>query len=262
MRTLGRVFDPEKSGTRSLCIFRGSMTQPAFSPRVWFAHRFSARSLAQAWESPAAVGSSRHRFAELIQYHRAQAGTQANARLGMKKQRAIHDIERTIELDFVRATEAAALNVFKWIGKGEKNKADGAACDAIEGMFDLIDACGTVSISEGIKDEAPRFDVGKRLGQWRPGSVKFDIAIDPIDGTTNLANGLPNSISVLCAASPEKGVGQALKRIPSFYSKKIAYGPQVKNNMARKGSPQVRLNHPIGSNLMIVAKALNKRIQD
>src|SRR6516164_38749 len=106
----------------------------------------------------------------------------------MNKRPSVHDIERTLELDFVRATENAALNVFKWIGKGQKNEADAAACDAIEGMFDLIDARVTVSISEGVKDEAPHFDVGKRLGRWRPGSTAFDIAIDPIDGTTNLAN--------------------------------------------------------------------------
>ena len=175
---------------------------------------------------------------------------------------SVHDFERIVELDFARATEAAALNVFKWIGKGDKNGADGAACDAIEGMFQLIDAAGTVSISEGAKDEAPGFDFGKRLGRWRPGSVKFDIAIDPIDGTTNLSNGLPNSISVLCAASPEKGVKQALKHVPSFYSKKIAYGPQVKAFTEGKGNPQIKLEAPIEDNLRVVAKALNKRVQD
>ena len=180
----------------------------------------------------------------------------------MKAQPSIHDTERIIELDFVRATEAAALHVFKWIGKGDKNRADGAACDAIEGMFELIDACGTVSLSEGAKDEAPHFDLGKRLGRWRTGSMKFDIAIDPIDGTTNLSNGLPNSISVLCAASPEKGIKQALKHVPSFYSKKIAYGPQVKAFMERKGNPQIKLDAPIEANLKIVAKALDKRVQD
>ena len=131
----------------------------------------------------------------------------------MKQPNTSYDPERTIELDFVRATEAAALTVFKWIGKGDKERADGAACDAIEGMFQLIDACGTVSISEGAKDEAPHFGMGKKLGRWRTGSVRFDLAIDPIDGTTNLSNGLPNSISVLCAASPEKGIKQALKAL-------------------------------------------------
>lgn len=60
----------------------------------------------------------------------------------MSKPSSIDEVERTIGLDFVRATEAAALHVFHWIGKGDKERADGAACDAIEGMFDLIDARG------------------------------------------------------------------------------------------------------------------------
>src|SRR4030095_13541242 len=90
-------------------------------------------------------------------------------------------------LDLVRATEAAALNAYKWIGKGAKNEADGAACDAIEGMLQLVDICGSVTISEGIKDKAPLFDVGKELGRGRKGSPTFHIAIDPIDGTTNLS---------------------------------------------------------------------------
>src|SRR4029434_11034451 len=65
------------------------------------------------------------------------------------------DIERIIEFDFVRATEAAALNALPWLGRGEKEKADAAACDAIRGMFDLMNICGEVVIGEGIKDDAP-----------------------------------------------------------------------------------------------------------
>src|SRR4051812_40387418 len=106
------------------------------------------------------------------------------------------ECERSLGLDLVRATEAGALNVQKWIGKGEKNSADQAACDAIEGIFSGINIRGTVSISEGLKDKAPYFKQGYKLGQWRRGSPPFDIAIDPIDGTTNVAKGLANSISV------------------------------------------------------------------
>ncbi len=174
----------------------------------------------------------------------------------------IFDVERIIEIDFIRATEAAALNSFKWLGKGEKNAADAAACDAIRGMFDLMDICGEVVIGEGIKDQAPGIFPGEHLGKWTPGSIKFDIALDPVDGTTNCAKGLPNSISVLCAASPEPGVKQALKHIPSFYSLKLAYGPRVKNYMTHIGIEQVKLENPIEENLAVVAKALNKRVQD
>jgi fructose-1,6-bisphosphatase II len=174
----------------------------------------------------------------------------------------IHDIERLIEIDFIRATEHAALNAFQWLGKGDKNTADAAACDAIRGMFDLMDVCGEVVIGEGIKDEAPGIFLGEQLGKWTPGALKFDIAFDPIDGTTNCAKGLPNSISVLCAASPEKGVKQALKNLPSFYSQKLAYGPAVVNHMTRVGLQQIRLENPIEENLELISRALAKRVED
>ena len=105
--------------------------------------------------------------------------------------------ERTIEFEFVRATENAALNVLHWLGRGEKEKADAAACDAINGAFDLVDVSGEVVIGEGAKDNAPGLFLGDKLGTWRPGTPRFDVAVDPIDGTSNLANGLPNSISVM-----------------------------------------------------------------
>jgi fructose-1,6-bisphosphatase II len=175
---------------------------------------------------------------------------------------SILDVERIIEFDFIRATEAAALNVFKWIGKGDKNASDAAACDAMRGMFDLMDIRGEVVIGEGIKDQAPGIFPGEHLGTWHRNAPRFDIAIDPIDGTTNVSKGLPNSISVLCAASPEEGVTQALQHVPSYYSMKIAYGPRVKEAMDRAGLDSIRLNSPIAENLAIVAKALEKRPQD
>src|SRR5215213_6589967 len=138
-----------------------------------------------------------------------------------------HDIERIIEFDFVRATEAAALNSLQWLGRGEKELADAAACDAIRGMFDLMNICGEVVIGEGIKDDAPGIFKGEQLGTWLPGSAPFDIALDPIDGTTNISKGMPNSITCIAAASPEEGVKVALRDIPSFYMSKLAYGPRV-----------------------------------
>jgi fructose-1,6-bisphosphatase II len=129
-------------------------------------------------------------------------------------------------------------------------------------MFDLMDIRGEVVIGEGIKDEAPGIFPGEQLGTWHPHAPRFDIALDPIDGTTNVSKGLPNSISVLCAASPETGVSQALKHVPSYYSSKIAYGPRVKDAMSRLGLDPVRLDNSIVENLAIVAKALDKRPQD
>src|SRR5271167_4515793 len=129
------------------------------------------------------------------------------------------DPERTIEFEFVRATENAALNVLHWLGRGEKEKADAAACDAISGVFDLVDISGEVVL-------------GDKLGTWKPGSARFDVAVDPIDGTTNLANGLPNSISVMAASQRRPGGPPAMNHIPSFYSMKVAYGPEVVKALA------------------------------
>src|SRR5262250_3275517 len=131
-------------------------------------------------------------------------------------QQPYEDYERIIELDFLRATEAAALNTLPWIGRGEKELADAAACDAIRGMFDLMDVCGEVVIGEGIKDNAPGIFKGEHLGTWTPGSPKFDLALDPIDGTTNIAKGAPNAVACIAAARPEDGVKNSLKDIPSF----------------------------------------------
>src|SRR5437879_7284785 len=137
------------------------------------------------------------------------------------------DIERIIEFDFVRATEAAALNSLRWLGRGDKEAADAAASDAIRGMFDLMNICGEVVIGEGIKYEAPGIFKGEQLGTWIPGSPQFDIAIDPIDGTTNISTGAPNSISCIAAARAAGGMKVALRVRPSFYMSKLAYGPPV-----------------------------------
>jgi fructose-1,6-bisphosphatase II len=172
------------------------------------------------------------------------------------------DVERIIELDFLRATEAAALNTLPWIGRGEKELADAAACDAIRGMFDLMNVCGEVVIGEGVKDNAPGIFKGEHLGTWLPGSHKFDLALDPIDGTTNVAKGLPGSICCIAAASPEDGVDVSLKDIPSFYMMKLAYGLKVVRYMQRTGIETISIRQPIEEILPIIAKALRKRIQD
>jgi fructose-1,6-bisphosphatase II len=171
------------------------------------------------------------------------------------------DIERIIEFDFVRATEAAALNSLRWLGRGDKERADAAACDAMRGMFDLMNICGEVVIGEGIKDDAPGIFKGEQLGTWLPGSPPFDIAIDPIDGTTNISKGAPNSISCIAAASPEAGVKVALRDVPSFYMSKLAYGPRVIQYMHKRGD-SLHIDAPIAETLGIVARAVEKRVQD
>jgi fructose-1,6-bisphosphatase II len=172
------------------------------------------------------------------------------------------DIERIIEFDFVRATEAAALNSLQWLGRGEKELADAAACDAIRGMFDLMNICGEVVIGEGIKDDAPGIFKGEHLGTWVPGAPAFHIALDPIDGTTNISKGAPNSITCIAAASPEEGVKVALRDIPSFYMMKLSYAPAVVRAMQISGIETVKLESPVEEILLSVAQALNKRVQD
>ena len=161
----------------------------------------------------------------------------------------------------MRATEAAALNSLRWLGRGEKEKADEAACDAMRGMFDLMNICGEVVIGEGIKDDAPGLFKGEQLGTWLPGTPQFDIAIDPIDGTTNISKGAPNSISCIAAASPEEGVKVALRDIPSFYMSKLSYGPDVIEYLEKSGK-KIALQDPIDKTLALVADALEKRVQD
>src|SRR5258707_7774604 len=172
-----------------------------------------------------------------------------------------HDIERIIEMDFLRATEAAALNSLKWLGRGDKEAADAAASDAIRGMFDLMNICGEVVIGEGIKDNAPGIFKGEQLGTWYPGSPEFHIAVDPIDGTTNISKGAPNSISCIAAASPEEGATVALRDIPSFYMSKLAYGPRVIDYMKKRGD-SLHIDMPIPEMLAIVGRATDKRVQD
>src|SRR5437763_324748 len=79
------------------------------------------------------------------------------------------DLERLVGLEFVRATEAGALSAYKWMGKGDKESADFAACDAIRGLFDTVNISGMVTIGEGRKDDAPGIFNGERLGAWGEG---------------------------------------------------------------------------------------------
>lgn len=175
--------------------------------------------------------------------------------------RSSADLERILEFEFVRATENAALTAIKWLGRGEKEKGDAAACDAIYGVFDILDIRGEVVIGEGIKDNAPGIFVGEKLGTWAKGSPRFDIALDPIDGTTNLSKGMPNSISVIAAAQVPDGAPSRMRNLPSYYSNKIAYGPAVAQALAKQGNPNL-LDMPLPQVLRLAADALGKHVRD
>jgi len=172
------------------------------------------------------------------------------------------DIERSLEMDFLRATEIAALNTLQWLGKGDKESADAAACDAIRGMFDLMDIRGTIVIGEGIKDEAPGLFIGEKVGRWREGAPRFDIALDPVDGTTNCAKGMPNSLSCIAATLVEDDGDSSLQDIPAFYLKKLAYPLAVRRAWMKDPSLPIDVDAPIEDVINVTAKILGKDVRD
>src|SRR5271170_3508165 len=172
------------------------------------------------------------------------------------------DVERLIEMDFLRATEQAALNTLAWMGKGEKEKADAAACDAIRGMFDLMNISGEVVIGEGIKDEAPGLFKGEKVGMWRKGSPRFEIALDPVDGTTNVSKGMSNAISCIAASAPSGDERHCLQDIPAFYMKKLAYPLEVRRAWMKDPSLPIDIDAPIEEVIDVTAKILGKEVRD
>jgi fructose-1,6-bisphosphatase II len=172
------------------------------------------------------------------------------------------DIERLVQLDFLRATEAAALNVMQWVGKGEKEMADEAACDAIRGMFDLMNIRGEVVIGEGIKDNAPGIFKGERIGTWLEGTPSYAIALDPVDGTTNCSKGMPNSISCIAAVSRDADGGSQLLDMPAYYMKKLSYPQPVRRAWMEDPSLPLHPDAPIAEVIQLVARIMNKEVRD
>ncbi len=171
------------------------------------------------------------------------------------------DFERQIEFDFLRATECAALNTLQWLGKGQKELADAAACDAIRGMLDLVPIRGEVVIGEGIKDQAPGLFRGERVGTWKAGAPQFEIALDPIDGTTNVSKGMPNSLSCIAAAAPTDGE-PCLQDIPAFYMQKLAYPLEVRKASLADPKLPLSIDTPIGEVIELTARVLGKQVRD
>lgn len=151
-------------------------------------------------------------------------------------------------LELVRATEAAAMAAGRWMGRGDKNGADGAAVNAMRFMLNTVTMDGIVVIGEGEKDQAPMLFNGERLGTGEPPLV--DIAVDPIDGTTLTAQGRPNAVSVVAVA--EKGTLFDPKHI--YYMEKIATGPEA--------AGVIDINASVADNIAAVAKAKKKRKED
>jgi fructose-1,6-bisphosphatase II len=147
--------------------------------------------------------------------------------------------DRNLALELVRVTEAAAVAASRWVGRGDKNAADGAAVDAMRLMLGSISMDGVVVIGEGEKDHAPMLFNGERIGDGLPPLV--DIAVDPIDGTTLTSKGRGGAVAVI--ALSERGT--MFNPGPCHYMEKIAVGPKGR-----------------GDNLLELAKRLGKSIAD
>src|SRR3979411_70411 len=149
-------------------------------------------------------------------------------------------------LDFVKVTEAAALAASRWMGKGERDKADGAAVEKMRETLNEMEIRGRLVLGEGERDEAPMLFIGEEVGK---GGVEVDIAVDPVEGTNLVANGLPNSIAVLAVS--ERG---GLLHAPDSYMKNRA-GCQM-------AASYVHIDAPVHENLEAVANALDRPITD
>jgi fructose-1,6-bisphosphatase II / sedoheptulose-1,7-bisphosphatase len=156
-------------------------------------------------------------------------------------------VDRNLALELVRVTEAAALSASRWVGKGDKNAADGAAVDAMRRAFDTVAISGTVVIGEGEMDEAPMLYIGERIGLGGP---EVDIAVDPLEGTSTTAKGGPNAMAVV-ALAPRGGFLHA----PDIYMDKIAVGPGLPPGV-------VDLDETPERNLRELAKAKKTDISD
>ncbi len=155
--------------------------------------------------------------------------------------------DRNLALDLVRVAEAAALAAYHWMGRGDKNAADGAATEAMRRAFDTMAIDGRVVIGEGEMDEAPMLYIGEKLGAGGPA---MDIAVDPLEGTTLTSKGGPNAMTVVAMA--ERG---NFLHAPDIYMEKIAVGPGLPRDV-------VHLDAPMSENLKNLAQAKKCDVSD
>jgi len=150
--------------------------------------------------------------------------------------------DRNVGLDLMRVTEAAAMAAGRWSGRGDKEGGDQAAVDAMRDVLARVPMRGVVVIGEGEKDEAPMLYNGERVGDGT--GPEFDIAVDPVDGTTLLANGMPNAIAVMAAADR----GTMYDPSAVFYMNKLVCAEAV--------AGEVDIDAPAAHNIGAVARAL------
>ena len=156
-------------------------------------------------------------------------------------------MRRELAIEFSRVTEAAALAGYKWLGRGDKNVADGAAVEAMRFFLNGIDIAGEIVIGEGEIDDAPMLYIGEKVGTGEGDAV--DIAVDPIEGTRMTAMGQPNAIAVLAVG--EQGT---FLKAPDMYMEKLIVGPGARG--------AIDLAKPLEENLRATAKAMNKPLNE
>ena len=149
--------------------------------------------------------------------------------------------DRNLAMELVRVTEAGAMAAARWVGRGDKNGADGAAVHAMRTLINTVSMKGVVVIGEGEKDHAPMLFNGEEVGDGS--GPACDVAVDPIDGTRLCANGMPNAVSVLAVAER----GSMYDPSAVFYMSKLATGPEA--------ASVVDLDAPPAANIAAVAKA-------
>jgi len=157
-------------------------------------------------------------------------------------------IERNVAMELVRVTEAAALAAARFLGMGDKNLVDGAAVSAMRYVLDHVRMDGIVVIGEGEKDEAPMLYIGERIGDGL--GLKVDIAVDPIDGTTLVAKGLPGAISAVALSA--RGTMNCPRQL--VYVNKIVTGPEAKD--------VVDIDASVADNLKNIAKAKKRKVSE
>jgi fructose-1,6-bisphosphatase II len=156
--------------------------------------------------------------------------------------------DRNLALELVRVTEAAAMAAGRWVGRGDKNGADGVAVNAMRTLISTVGMRGTVVIGEGEKDNAPMLYNGEEVGDGD--GPECDVAVDPIDGTTLTAKGMANAVSVL-AVSPR---GSMYDPSAVFYMEKLVTGPEA--------ADVVDIRYPVAENIHQVAKAKGAKPED
>jgi fructose-1,6-bisphosphatase II len=156
--------------------------------------------------------------------------------------------DRNLALELVRVTEAAAMAAARWVGRGDKNGADGAAVNAMRQLIGSVSMNGIVVIGEGEKDDAPMLFNGEHVGDGT--GAEADVAVDPIDGTTLAAKGMPNAIAVLAVA--ERGAMYDPSAV--FYMEKLVVGPDC--------ADIVDITAPIAANLQAIARRKGEKVGD